>query len=75
MTQEFSFKYYISNYNNLEVFLFKEYFKNKIYALPNITVSSKKLINILCINNERERQIFRNAFLKYFKEKIINNLY
>ena len=46
MTQELSFKYYIENYNNIEVYNFKECFKDKIDLLPSKTNSSKKITEI-----------------------------
>lgn len=74
MTQEFSFKYYISNYRNIEIYNFNCYFKNRINEIPNRTVSSKKIMEILNINNEIEKVLFRNAFMKYFKEKLYLDL-
>lgn len=71
MTQELSFKHYIENYNNIEVDNFKECFKDKINLLPTKTTSSKKITEILNISNNIERLIFKNVFLRYFKEKFI----
>ena len=74
MTQELSFKYYIENYNNIEVYNFKECFKDKIDLLPSKTISSKKITEILKISNDLERLIFRSVFLKYFKEKLFRDI-
>jgi len=70
MTQEFSFKYYIENYNNITAYQFKTFFNESLEKLPNNIVSSKKLITILNINTKLKKEIFQNAFLDYFKEKL-----
>lgn len=73
MTQEFSFKYYLTNYENTETYNFKDCFKEKINILPEKIVSSKKILKLLEINENFEKKIFQNAFSKYFKEKILKN--
>jgi hypothetical protein len=73
MTQEFSFKHYLSNYDNLEICNFKDYFKEKINSLPNKTISSKEIFKLLNISDNFEKKIFQDAFFEYFKEKIKNN--
>lgn len=73
MTQEFSFKYYLKNYENAETYNFKDCFKEKINMLPEKIVSSKKILELLDINDNFEKKIFQNVFSKYFKEKILKN--
>ena len=73
MTQEFSFKHYLTNYENTEICNFKHYFQEKINSLPNKVISSKQIFKLLDINGEFEKRIFQNAFFEYFKEKIKNN--
>ena len=74
MSHDFSFKYYVENYNNNEIYNFNKYFKEKIITLPNKTISSKKLMEVLSVNSDMEKLVFRSVFLKYFKEKLYNNL-
>lgn len=76
MTIEFSFKYYVNNYDNIEINNFNECFNHKIDLLPSYTISSKKIMKILNINiNDRnEKIIFQKVFDKYFKEKLLNLL-
>lgn len=71
MTIEFSFKYYIENYQNMEIYNFNEYFNERVDILPDKLMSSKRLMTLLNIENELERKLFKDVFLKYFKEKML----
>lgn len=73
MTKGFSFKYYIDNYNDTDINKFNMYFQDKLYLLPERSISSKKIIKLLNINNNnyKEKIIFIKVFNKYFKEKFL----
>ena len=73
MTNQFSFKFYVKNYKNMEIYNFNEYFKERLENLPDKTISSKKIYELLNISDDYERLLFRRVFLKYFKEKMFND--
>lgn len=66
-----SFYKYIINHSNDTINLFKNIFNQKIDSLPDTIVSSKYLIEYLDIQSKLELEIFKNAFLDYFKYKLL----
>lgn len=66
-----SFYKYIINHSNDTINLFKNIFNQKIDSLPDTIVSSKYLIEYLNIQSKLELEIFKNAFLDYFKYKLL----
>ena len=66
-----SFYKYIINHSNDTINLFKNIFNQKIDSLPDTIVSSKFLIEYLDIQSKLELEIFKNAFLDYFKYKLL----
>ncbi len=66
-----SFYNYINNNSNEAIDLFKNIFNSQIDSLPDAIVSSKFLIEYLDIQSKFELEIFKNAFLDYFKYKLL----
>jgi hypothetical protein len=66
-----SFYNYINNHSNDAINLFKNIFNSQIESLPDTVVSSKFLIEYLDIQSRLELDIFKNAFLDYFKYKLL----
>jgi hypothetical protein len=74
MVKEFSFKYYLETYSNMEIYEFNKIFGSRIMLLPNRCISSRQIMKMLCIDTDFEKELFRDVFLKYFREKIFNDL-
>lgn len=66
-----SFYNYIINNSNDTINLFKTIFNSQIDSLPDAIVSSKFLIEYLDIQSKLELEVFKNAFLDYFKYKLL----
>jgi hypothetical protein len=70
MTKEsLCFREYIENYENDNVYIFKDVFGNRLQNMSN-TSSSKKLMGELDITNNGEFIIFRTTFLDFFKLRL-----
>lgn len=70
MTKEsLCFREYIENYDNDNVYIFKDVFGNRLQNMSN-TSSSKKLMGELDITNNGEFIIFRTTFLDFFKLRL-----
>jgi len=71
MTKEsLTFVDYIQNYDTDNTVKFKAIFDNKITNIPNKSLSSKQLMNLLQLESAVQFVIFRQTYMEYFKLKL-----
>ena len=75
MTQDIlTFYNYIKDNTSDNLLSFKSMFSDEIECLPDKIVSSKILIKHLQIESSIELCVFQNAFMEYFKYKLLGKI-
>lgn len=72
--QKFSFPYYIRSSKTEETLRFISLFKDEIDNIPENTVSSRVLMRSLNLDTTYKHNVFKKAYMEYFKVKILENL-
>lgn len=67
-----SFKDFLHTNSNNDIIEFKTSFADKINNLPNHYTSSKYIINLLDINSQNKKALFKKVYLEmYFKDTLL----
>lgn len=66
-----SFYEYITKTRGKNVDDFLEMFYDKLDLIPVNVVSSKYLMNVLCLTNRKRFIVFRNVYSDYFRYNIL----
>jgi hypothetical protein len=67
----FSFADYVNNYTTINTKMFKEIFGDRLKKVGENVISSKRLIEDLCINGNFEYTLFRSTYLDYFRIRLL----
>jgi hypothetical protein len=70
MPTEFTFSYYLENYNNKTTSRFKVLIAEDLQKLPNKVTSSKQIRKYLTLDTNEKQQLFKTVYLDYFVEKV-----